>query len=324
MNAAAAATRASRAAWVLCAATALLVPLTVQGQGPMKRGMGTSSASLLIDGAPVGGASVTGGTPVAEVATSTVGPDGTTRKHVTSIRFEDIVAEAPLDSKPLSSWVSATLAGQNATRNGSIVGGGVLGERSFEDGVITEVAFPALDAVSRDMGAITVTIAPERVRYSKGSGAAPKAGPVMKGQRWTTNAFRVEMDGVDASKVSRVEPITFRREFAASQVGIFREPGKAASTTTLSNIRLTMPEAAAQPWVDWQQEFLINGKHGEADEKNGAIVLLSNDMKSEVARISLASCGIVRLAPAEGGNQPLQRVTAELYCERIGFQANGQ
>lgn len=323
MNAAAA-TRASRAARALCAATVLLAPLTVQGQGPMKRGMGMGTTTLLIDGVPVGATSVTGGVPVADVATGNQGADGTTKKQVANVRFEDIVAETPLGAKPLHDWISATMQGQNMTRNGSIVGGGVLGERAFHNGLLTEVAFPAMDATSRDMGAITVTITPERMMYTKASGEAPKAGPAVRGQRWSTNAFRVEMDGLDGSKVSRVDPITFRRQLAASQAGIFREPSQVPSTTTLSNIRLTMSEASAQTWADWQRTFLIDGRHQDGDEKNGAIVLLASDMKSEVARIQLSNCGIVRLAPVEGGNQPVARVTAELYCERIGFQANGQ
>lgn len=323
MSSVADAARASRAARALCiAAAALVAPMTLSGQSPMKRGMGATTTSLIIDGISVGATSVTGGTASAHVVSNNTGPDGTTKKHVANVRWTDIVAEAPLGSKPLIDWIRTTLEGKIVTKNGSIVSGAGA-ERLFLDGMITEIIFPALDATSRDIGSITVKITPQAVRYQQGSGAAQKAGPLAKEQRWTTNAFRFEMDGVDASKVTRVEEIRFRRIVPESQGGIFREPKNVPGTTDLSNIRVTMPDAAAQTWADWLRRFLIEGNHQESDEKNGAIVLLSNDMKSEVARIPLSNCGIVGLDAAEGGNQAMPRMTAELYCERIGFQASG-
>ncbi|HEV7364753.1 MAG TPA: hypothetical protein VGN76_02780 [Gemmatimonadales bacterium] len=73
---------------------------------------------------------------------------------------------------------------------------------------------------------------------------------------------------------------------------------------------------------DWLNDFLVQGRNGQDKERDGAIVYLSQDLKTELGRINLFSCGIFGLEPvkAEAGSESIRRVAADLYCERMQLQ----
>ncbi|HEY4648816.1 MAG TPA: hypothetical protein VIG95_06880, partial [Gemmatimonadales bacterium] len=64
------------------------------------------------------------------------------------------------------------------------------------------------------------------------------------------------------------------------------------------------------------------GNNSNDKERNGSIVYLDPSLKVELGRLNLFNCGIVRLAPvkAQAGRESIQRVQAELYCERMEFE----
>jgi hypothetical protein len=65
---------------------------------------------------------------------------------------------------------------------------------------------------------------------------------------------------------------------------------------------------------------VVQGENSEADEKNGSIVLLATDMKTEICRVDLFNVGIFALRRRFQPEQDeVPKLTAELYCERMQF-----
>jgi hypothetical protein len=197
----------------------------------------------------------------------------------------------------------------------------VRARREFVGARITEVTVPALDTAEKKPGFLTVRIAPESVRFVRGDGAGPAGGAIRLASRsWLPCHFRVSLDGLDGSRITRVESFTVRTVVSRAAERLMIQ------TPTLS---MTLAEASADPWFDWLEEFTLRGQGEPEQEKNGAILLLSST-HAELARIDLRGVGLCGLTPAsaaasEGTGASVGRssVSADLYVQRIGFRAAG-
>jgi hypothetical protein len=96
-----------------------------------------------------------------------------------------------------------------------------LTQTGFTRAVVTEVAFPALDATSRDTARVTLGFKAERTEPQDGGGliAVPGKDYEARMRRWLASAFRLHIDGIDASRVSRVEALVFRQ--GSAQVPVY-------------------------------------------------------------------------------------------------------
>jgi hypothetical protein len=167
-------------------------------------------------------------------------------------------------------------------------------------------------------------ISPEQTRLvSQGGGQVPgAAGPKTAQKPWLLSNFALTMDGLDASRVSRIESFTVRQPVPAGTVGDRRQIQKELGKLDFPNIKVTLAEAHAETWIKWHEDFVIKGNSGDDQEKNGAIVILSPNMQDEQFRVNLFSCGILSVAPEKAsGTETIRKVTAELYCERMEFVA---
>jgi hypothetical protein len=197
--------------------------------------------------------------------------------------------------------------------------GMVRTRREFVDARITEVSIPALDVGEKKPGALTVKILPESVRFVKGD-AARRGGEAIRleTRTWLPCHFRVTLDGLEETRVTRVEKFTVKS--VAS-----REPSLTTLTPTLS---LTLTEASADRWFDWLEAFTLQGNGDPEQERDGAILLLSSS-RAELARIDLRGLGLCGLTPAStetsepaaGAAPGPPHVTADLYVQQIGFSA---
>ena len=57
---------------------------------------------------------------------------------------------------------------------------------------------------------------------------------------------------------------------------------------------ITVPESRAASLYKWQEEFLVQGKNGDANEKTATIELLDASMKGVLFTLSLKGVGLVR------------------------------
>jgi len=89
----------------------------------------------------------------------------------------------------------------------------------------------------------------------------------------------------------------------------------------IPDLIVTLPVANAKTWVDWHQDFVINGNSSANKEKNGTLELLGSNLQDVLFTLTFRHLGITRLTrqmPASG--EGVARVKAEMYCEEIAFE----
>jgi hypothetical protein len=161
------------------------------------------------------------------------------------------------------------------------------------------------------------------VRLSKGGGTVPST-LATKQRPWFCNAFRLEIPGLDCTRVRRIDPIRIGTKITRNESGEGRIGRNEPTATTVSNLMITMPESSADTWQDWAQHFLVQGMSDDSQEKSGDLVLLGSDLQSEIARIHLSGLGIVGLERQKAESAgALRSVTATLYCERAALEWKG-
>src|SRR5262249_30074892 len=133
---------------------------------------------LMLDARPQGWLnSVDGGTATAEVVTEPGGASPFTKKHLGAVRYEEFCLQFGLGmDRPVYDWIAASWQRRYMRKSGSIVAADykltAMGQRDFENAVITEVTIPDMDvsAAGKVPGRLTVKIQPERVASTKVSG----------------------------------------------------------------------------------------------------------------------------------------------------------
>ena len=125
----------------------------------------------------------------------------------------------------LARWVADFVNKTPSRRTGFLftlsARGEPLTQTGFTRAVVTEVAFPGLDSASRDIARITLAFKAERIEPQDGGGliAVPSKDYEARLRRWPVSAYRLRIDGIDASRVSRIEPLVFRQ--GSAQVPVY-------------------------------------------------------------------------------------------------------
>jgi hypothetical protein len=283
---------------------------------------------LILDGVNCGRLrSIDGGSIFADVISEPAGPGQIIKKHIGVPMYEAFAAEVGLNSSPaVYEWIRQSWSMQNARKTGSVLAldpaGTPTSERQFIDVMITETTIPAMDGSSKDPAYITIRFAPQVIRMvSPGAAPAPAAStPPQKA--WLACNFRLEIDGIDCSKVSRIESFTVRQKPVTVATGNardqFTQPG---SNLEFPNLKITLASTAAAPFIAWHEDFVVQGNNNESREKAGSLSLLSTDQTKALARIRLSNIGICRVGSAASGSGPdgTPQVTVELYVEKMEF-----
>jgi phage tail-like protein len=302
--------------------------------------------SLTVDGVACGSLrSVEGGGMSADVLSSREGGDPFEKKQLAHPRYNAIELQLSFAAgKPVYDWINASWKSNPQRRSGSIVGADANGrtqwETQFQNALLLETTIPALDASTKEPGYLTLAFLPERVAEHKGPAAAGAAaaaaaatGEPTRAKQFIVSNFRLELDGLDCTRVARIDPFTVKQEITTvSSGGEAREPTKVPGKLQFPNLVVTLAAsgATAETWQGWAGDFVIAGRSDDRHEKNGTITLLGPDLTSVVARIRLHNVGICRFErtrSAVGGGaagvEAGQHLTAELYIERMDLEAAG-
>jgi phage tail-like protein len=272
--------------------------------------------------------SVSGGGATAEVISEN-GPDRFTRKNIGSVRYEDITLDVGFSAdKALWDWVTASWDANFQRKDGSIAVCNhtmeVQSQREFRQALLTETTVPALDAASKDAGYFRLKLSPEIVTVRKGSGKL-SANSAKQSHLFMPRNFRLQIDGLDCTKVSRIDSFTVKQAVAIDDVGEARSYMKEPGRIDFPNLRITLAEVSAQSWRDWMEKFVIDGNSGPESEKNGVLTFLAANMQTELAKVEFSHLGIFKLSEdaLSAGGEGIHRVTAELYCEEMKFHPPG-
>lgn len=296
-----------------------------------ERGYMAGRVALELDGLSAGLLlSSDGGYAMADVVEEKLAADSVVHKHLGSVRYADIELQVGEVDQSLYEWIRATLERKFTRKDGAVISLDYdFKEQSrveFKHTLVGEVRFPALDAASRDAARLTVKLAPEQTERKQGSGGRVSASTPAKGQhqkRWLPSNFRLQIDGLDCSKVSKIEPLVVKTAVVESAVGELRDYEKEPAHLEYSDLVVTLPESHAASFFAWHEDFVIKGHSDQNYEKNGKLEYLSADLKDVLFTLSFENLGIYKLAPekTEASAESIRRVTAAMYCESIKLGA---
>jgi hypothetical protein len=302
--------------------TLMLRPRLTEG---ISRSGITGTYFLSLNGAPIGRLkSAAGGNAVGDVVSSGNAASYYVSKHLASTRYEDIAIEVGLGmDKSFYEWIKAGWTAAPLRKDGSIIAADFnlnsQSQRKFSNALITEVTIPALDSAAKEPAYMTVKFRPESTRDTSASGkVALSAG---KQSVWFSPNFRLEIDGLDCTRVSRID--SFAVQAVAIQSSGDRTPGQGSSVPgkiNFPNLRITLAETSAATWRNWHNDFVVKGNNASENEKNGSLKFLAADLKKELGRIEFYNLGLYRLArESEIASDVAARMKAELYCQRMDF-----
>ena len=287
-----------------------------------------SNFQLKLDGLDAGFLkSVDGGAITAEVINEPAGPSNLMKKRIGPPRYEAFTIQLGLwMGNAVYEWIQAAWQMKYVRKNGSIVAYDynleARSEREFSNALITEVTMPAMDAGSKDQCYMTVKIAPEMVRMKKASGKVTLPPVTATKEMWLASNFRLEIAGLDCSRVSAIGSFSVRPAAVIDTIGDVRIPIKESGRIEFPNLSITLAESAAATWTDWFDDFVVKGNNGDDREKSGSLIFLSPNLQAELGRVNFFNLGIFKFASAkaDAADERIQRVTADLYCERMELQ----
>jgi phage tail-like protein len=267
---------------------------------------------------------VDGGVISADVVADKSGSDNTpVKKHIAGVKYEDISISCGFDqSSSLYGWMAAAIQGKAAPMDGTVTGAApnhtALTRMDWNNGLISEVGFPALDAASKDAAKMSIKFQPEITRFSAAAGTINRSpGKVQK--QWLPSNFRLSIDGLDApcTKVNKIEALVIKQKIIPNPSG----GSVADGPVEIPSLVITLPESVAQPFIDWHQSFVVQGGNNATNpdnqERNGTLVYFAKD-GTQLGQLAFSNLGIVTVTD-DPTDANVRRVKAEMYCERIAF-----
>jgi hypothetical protein len=243
-------------------------------------------------------------------------PDEAGAKRILGVRYEDIEIQFGARMGPaLYEWLEQTLAQTASPRNGAILGldfgGHTLSRLEFFEGSVSGVGFPSLDAGARKTANLTVKITPSRTKHQwagEVSGTAPLPPDAVPVHRPLMRSnFRLQIDGLDCSKVSSVGALAVRT---------------ADRQQSTPNLSITLPQAGAESFYRWYEGYSMRGESSPEGERAGMLEFLSPDLQSALITLTIGGLGIFRVAAIsnEPGTEEIRRVRAEMYCTTLSMR----
>jgi phage tail-like protein len=285
--------------------------------------------------------SVEGGGATADVVEQKPDPvSGFAKKHIGNLRYEQITLQLGFSNGPnIYDWIAASWKRNFQRKNGSVVLADfhfVAKRRvDFSEALITETTIPACDASDRDPAFLTVKLTPESTRAVAPGGKLPPPPP---SRAWRPANFRLLIDGLDTSRVNKIDSFTVKQQIIENPVGQERDFGKEPGKLEFPNLTITFAESSAQSWLDWLDDFVVKGNSGDDKERSGTLEFLSPNQGTVLARIRFFNMGIVSVGPAKAVPNPcnngcpadpddvrdaIGKMQAVLYVERMEFEAAG-
>ncbi|MGI8497891.1 MAG: phage tail protein [Gemmatimonadaceae bacterium] len=287
-----------------------------------KRGYVTGKYALELDGKNEGWlSSVAGGNPTSDVVTEKLGPDNITRKHIGGVKYEPIVLEA---SPELAATALQMLLDNKFKRlNGAVIATDFdykeVSRLNFFQTLVTAVTIPDLDAGSKDACHFDIELTPEYTRTALGSGGTTKPDVVTaRLKSCLVSNFRVKIDNLNTTKVSKVESFTLRRSVVANPVGEMRDYQKEPARLTIPNIKLTVASSTSKDFTDWLEDFVVKGNNSQEKEKTLTLEIMTPNLSEALLTLTASGVGIVavRRVATPAGSDNIARDEVELYVEQ--------
>jgi phage tail-like protein len=271
--------------------------------------------------------SMDGGAITAEVINEPSGPSYFVKKHIGTPKYEDFTMQIGFSmSKAVYDWIAASWQMNYQRKNGAVIACDykldAKSQREFFNALITETGIPACDGASKEPAYLTLKYAPEYTRYTKASGKASGEFGKNEQKLFLPQNFRLTIDGLDCTKVAKVDAFTVKQTAVTDDIGDSRDYLKEPGKLEFPNLKITMSEVAAQTGSEWHEDFVIKGNNDEGREKNGVLEFLSPNRQDVIFTVKFFNLGIFKISTdkSEANADAIKRVSGELYCERMEVQ----
>jgi hypothetical protein len=268
-------------------------------------------------------ASASGGDPEGVVLSAPPGGDGFVSKHIGGVRYTDLELGVDIGqlSEPLSEWIAGTIGYEPVAKSGTVHAYDEnmkeIWTLKFFDALIREVRFPALDASSKAPARLTIIVAPVSAKRAKGTGQPATAmGPQSK-RRVLASSFRLSIDDVTCERVIAIRPITIRQNIVEKRVGNGDRRFEPEGGLEVGELVVSIPGVDGDGFIEWINDFVVDGGWQSANEKTGKLELLSSDLKTVVFTMTFAGLGIFGLQQESGDAQRAARWRASMYVEKV-------
>ena len=288
------------------------------------RGISAGRFALELDGTDTGLLyTVEGGEQVATVVSEGADPEGVVRKHLGELEIVPIqISFGSGMGEPLYRWMADWLKGERPARRGAVVFfDNSFEEQSrleFEDALITELAFPALDASSKDQARFSLTLRPGATHSSKASAGTKRKGLTGKASKaMLASQFSLSIDRLQAARITSVDALVVKQPVtwdSAQGVAVF-------GPLEIPDLVFTLPVSDAGDSVDWFEEFAIKGSNGEDIERSGTLEFVAPTTHTALFTLTLSHLGVYHIhrLRAETSSESIARVRVAAYCEQIAF-----
>ena len=212
-----------------------------------KRGFVAGKYGVELDGIMAGWVfSAEGGHATSDVISEKMGPDHVIKKHIGGVKYEQIEFNAGTGlNKSFYEWIKSTFDGKYVTSDGSIRTAdsnySLISTLDFHRALISEVGFPELDAASKDAGKMTVKLMPEYATFTVGGGGKVNTSVKASLTKWMASNFRLQIAGLDCTKVSKIEALTARLTASQNLIGADRLLEIQPISFEIPDLRVTQP-----------------------------------------------------------------------------------
>ena len=268
--------------------------------------------------------SVAGGMFKGSVLEENAGPAATQFKHLGTVELDPIQLEIGMAmSKPVLDWIAASWRKEFTRMDGQIIHADFnlnsRMEQWFYGALIAETKFPTLDGAAREPAYLGVTLHPEDVQVKKGDGRKVMGVTGMNQKKWLPSNFRLDIQGVDASYVNRIDSFSVTQKIRPLYTGVQRKPELEPTGIDFSNLTVYLAVEHAADFFAWHQEYVVSGGKSTGSERPGFIEFLGPDNSTVLFTINLNQVGIHRLTieKSEAHAEQIKRAKVELYLESM-------
>lgn len=173
----------------------------------------------------------------------------------------------------------------------------------FTNALVDSMTFGKLDGSSKASHAFEVRLRAESTESVAVTGEKPLVMPKDSSKPSLASAFKIEIPGLNGTRVATVEEFTVQRPPAAR--------GSLAKGLSISNIKLVVSVADRAGFENWHRETVLKRA---SSPKTMTLSLLSPDMKTALFTLEGTNTGILALRDVPRENDAtVKRFEAELF-----------
>ncbi len=197
-------------------------------------------------------------------------------------------------------------------------------EQDFKRAIITEIAFPALDAAGKDLAMLKVKLQPEEASFRAGDKSSIPMGSEKPQKTWQNNSFRLEIDqqGAVTTHVTKVEALTIGVTAKAIQRGGFLLPEYMPGQIKMPKLSIHVPLHHASSLIKWFERVGASQQapaDGAGYESTGALTFLDTTTKKDLYTIKFEGIAPeqMTIVKSEGGSATLKTCKFDFYVTNL-------